>query len=50
MKERRVVFSPEARTDLETIYDFIADAATPTVALNFLERLEGYCAGMALGS
>lgn len=50
MKERRVVFSPEAQTDLETIYDFIADAATPTVALNYLERLEGYCAGMAPGS
>lgn len=50
MKERRVVFSPEAQTDLETIYDFIADAATPVVALNYLERLESHCAGMALGS
>lgn len=50
MKERRVVFSPEAQTDLEAIFDFIADAATPIVALNYLERLEAYCAGMALGS
>jgi len=50
LKERRVVFSPEAQTDLEAIYDFIADAATPIAALNYLERLEAYCAGMALGS
>lgn len=50
MKELRVVFSPEAQADLETIYDFIANAATPTIALNYLERLEEYCAEMALGS
>jgi toxin ParE1/3/4 len=50
LRERRVVLSPEAQTDLEAIYDFVADAATPTVALNYLDRLQGYCAAMALGS
>lgn len=50
MKERRVVFSPEAQADLAGIYDFLAGAAAPSVALNYIERLEGYCAGMALGS
>lgn len=50
MKERRVVFSPEAEADLEAIYDFIADAAAPSVAISYIERLEAYCAGMALAS
>lgn len=50
MKERRVVFSPEAEADLEAIYDFIADAAAPSVAISYMERLEAYCAGMVLAS
>lgn len=50
MTERRVVFSTEAQADLAAIHDFVPDAATPAVALNCLERLQGYCAGMALGA
>lgn len=50
MKERRVVFSPEVEADLEAIYDFIADAAAPSVAISFVERLETFCVGMALAS
>lgn len=50
MKERRVLFSPEAEADLEVIYDLIADAAAPSVAISYVERLEGYFAGMALAS
>lgn len=50
MKERRVVFSPEAEADLEAIYDFIVDPAAPSVAISFVERLETYCVGMALAS
>jgi plasmid stabilization system protein ParE len=34
VKERRVVFSPEAGADLEAIYDYIADAAAPSVAIS----------------
>lgn len=50
MKERRVLFSPEAEADLKAIYDLIADAAAPSLAIGYLERLETYCAGMALAS
>jgi toxin ParE1/3/4 len=50
VKTRRVAFSPEAQDDLEGLYDFIAGAANPMVAIGYIERLERYCAGMAHGS
>jgi toxin ParE1/3/4 len=50
VKKRRVVFSPEAEADLEAIYDFFAEAAAPSVAISFVEKLETYCVGMALAS
>jgi plasmid stabilization system protein ParE len=47
VKERRVGFAPEAESDLEALYDLIADAAAPEVARRYLERLEAFCSGMA---
>ncbi len=38
MKTRAVVFSPEARRDLLDLYQTIAGAASPTVALAYIER------------
>ena len=36
MKERRVVLAPEAATDLEELYDWVAGEASPEAALRYL--------------
>ena len=43
MKERAVIFAPEARDDLFALYDWIADAAGTRTAIGYIERLETYC-------
>lgn len=50
MKQRQVVFAPEARGDLVDIYDWIAEAASPVVALGFIERLEAWCRSFDIAS
>ena len=50
MKERRVVFAPEAADDLTELYDWIAAAASPTVAMGYLDRVEGFCLRLGIGS
>jgi toxin ParE1/3/4 len=50
VKRRTVTFSPEARDDLLKIYDWIADAASPAVAMSYIERLEARCLGFDLAS
>lgn len=48
MRERKVVFSPEARDDLLDLYDWIAEAATPDTALSYVERIEAFCRRLSL--
>ena len=43
MKRRTVVFSPEAQSDLLRLYNWIADAAGPTIAIQYIDRLEAFC-------
>lgn len=50
MRSREVIFAPEARDDLRALYEWIADAAGPVVAISYLERLEGYCLGFSHAS
>lgn len=50
MKERRVVFSLEAQEDLLGIYDWVASKASPTVAIGYLDRIEGFCASLKIGA
>ncbi len=50
MKARAVVFSPEARRDLLDLYQTIASAASPAVALAYIERIEGFCLHFDLAS
>lgn len=45
MRRRTVAFAPEARSDLLRLGDWIAERAGVDVALNYIERLETYCAG-----
>ena len=47
MKKRRVVFAPEARDDVNALYDWIAQAADPDTALGYIERLEAYSATLS---
>jgi toxin ParE1/3/4 len=50
MKRRSVVFAPEAKDDLLRFYEWVAEAAGPGTALQYIERLEAYCLGLDLGS
>lgn len=50
MKERRIVFAPEAAEDLVGLYDWIAYAASPTVAIAYIERVEAFCQRLRIGS
>jgi toxin ParE1/3/4 len=47
--KRKVVFSPEAQSDLLSLYDYIAAQAGATVALGYIDRIERYCLGFDLG-
>jgi toxin ParE1/3/4 len=50
VRRRTVIFSPEARDDLLKIYDWIADAASPAIAICYVECLETWCLGLDLAS
>lgn len=50
MKQREVVFSPEAIDDLNRLYDWIASVAGSTVALRYTERIETFCMRLDLVS
>lgn len=45
MKRRVLILAPEARDDLNTLYDWIAGAASPEIALGYIERIERYLSG-----
>jgi toxin ParE1/3/4 len=45
---REVVFSPEARDDLNRLYDFIADRAGSPTAGAYAERIMSYCGNFAI--
>lgn len=50
MRERRIVFAPEAAEDLVGLYDWIAQQASPSVAMAYLERVEAFCLRLRIGS
>ncbi len=50
MKQRAVAFAPEALDDLLNIYNWIAEAAGPGIAIGYIGRLEAYCLGFDLVS
>ena len=39
----RVVFAPEAQEQLAELYRYIAQEATPYIALHFTENIINYC-------
>ncbi len=50
MKQRVVIFAPEAETDLNNLYDYIVARAGETTALKYTSRIEEYCKGLDLAS
>lgn len=50
MIHRPVIFSPEARDDLDEIYDWIFDRAGDPTALGYLGRIEAFCTKLDLAS
>lgn len=50
MRERDVVFAPEALEDLRQIYDWIAEAAGADTAFGYVDRLVRNCDGMCYGA
>ena len=50
MKQRAVIFAPEARADLFQLYETIAGPAGRLVALAYVERLEAFCLKLDLAS
>jgi toxin ParE1/3/4 len=50
VKQREVVFSPEATDDLNRLYDWIASVAGSAVAFRYIERIEAFCMGLDLAS
>jgi toxin ParE1/3/4 len=44
----RVVFTPEARAQLISIYSYIAGEAGPTVALGFTTAIVDYCENLTM--
>lgn len=50
MKQREIVFSPEAIDDLNRLCDWIASVAGAPVALRYIERIETFCMKLDLAS
>jgi toxin ParE1/3/4 len=50
VKQRSVMFSPEARDDIAALYLWIAQAADPHTALRYIERLERFCMKLELAA
>lgn len=42
MIRREIKLSPEASADLVALYNWIAEQASPDIAMGYIERLEGY--------
>lgn len=43
----RLVFAPEAEDHLNDLYRYIADAATPDIAADYVDKIVTYCEGLA---
>lgn len=50
MRQRTVVFAPEAVDDLVILYDWIAGKAGVAVAIGYIDRNEAFCAKLDMTS
>jgi plasmid stabilization system protein ParE len=44
----RVVITPEALDQIASLYKYIAVAASPAIALDYIEAIVGYCESLSL--
>lgn len=44
----RVVYSPEAEEQLDELYRYIAETATPGIAERIIDQIVDYCEGLAM--
>lgn len=45
--DHQVVFHPAAESELESLYDHIAERASPSVAWNFIAGIRDQCLGLS---
>lgn len=45
--DHQVVFHPAAESELESLYDYIAERASPSVAWNFIAGIRDQCLGLS---
>lgn len=50
MIRREVILAPEARDDLLHLYGWIAETASPEIALGYLDRIESHILGFETAS
>ncbi len=50
MKQREIIFAPEARADLLALYEWISGKAGADVAIGYIERIERFCDGFDFAS
>lgn len=50
MKHRSVIFAPEARDDLISLYQWIEERGGANIALGYIERIETFCNKLDLAS
>lgn len=50
MKQRAVIFSPEARADLFNLYETLSIPAGRSIAFAYVEKLEAFCLKLDLAS
>ncbi len=50
MKTRSVQYAPQFRSDLESIYDHVADNASSATASGFVGRIETFCESLSRAS
>jgi toxin ParE1/3/4 len=44
VESRKVILTPEALGDLDSLYEYIAADSGPARAISYIERIEDYCA------
>jgi toxin ParE1/3/4 len=50
VKQRNVIFAPEARADVIALYEWISAKASPEIAIAYVERIEHYCNNFDMAS
>jgi toxin ParE1/3/4 len=50
LRQRQVLFAPEAEEDLQRLYEWIAERAGAIAAIRFIDKVESFCSSFDLAS